>query len=453
MGIVIKDRSAVNAPLSIKHRILPVLAFGIRQKVVLVLVCVLTIALGTTTWLTLHDQQQQVLRATSDHGQDLSHIVSQALSYSVISSDYHTIQLLLDEITKARDIGYAKVLSNKGNVMAESGRPPTDENQWRMFESDIQFAGKSAGRLIIGLNLDRVAETLKNEQSSILSRQVITIFLIAFGEFIALSYLIIRPVTIIYRALTNRVEQDGQVTYNIPIISSDEFGMLSQQFNDMGTQLNQANARLQERIISADQKLTETNARLVQQAEELKHINEELSRIAITDPLTGLFNRRYFESLLENDLALSERYGDSNSILMIDVDRFKLINDAHGHSSGDAVLRNLGGVLSTAIRKSDVACRLGGEEFVMLCRRISKEQSLAVAEKIRKTIESTTFRSIDGEVIPVTVSIGIETFPKDGKITPIMENLNRADMALYASKAAGRNCVTHYADIPDNHKG
>ena len=443
----------MNAPPSIKHRILPALAFGVRQKMVLVLVCVLTVALGTTTWLTLHDQQQQVLRATSDHGQDLSRIVSQALSYSVISYDYHTIQLLLDEITKARDIGYAKVLSDKGNVMAESGRPPTDENQWRMFESDIQFAGKSAGRLIIGLNLDQVAETLKNEQSSILSRQVITIFLIAFGEFIALSYLIIRPVTIIYRALTNRVEQDGQVTYNIPIMSRDEFGMLSQQFNDMGTQLNQANARLQERIISADQKLTETNARLMQQAEELKHINEELSRIAITDPLTGLFNRRYFESLLESDLALSERHGDSNSILMIDVDRFKLINDAHGHSSGDAVLRNLGGVLSTAIRKSDVACRLGGEEFVMLCRRISKEQSLAVAEKIRKTIESTTFRSIDGEVIPVTVSIGIETFPKDGKITPILENLNRADMALYTSKAAGRNRVTHYADIPDSHKG
>ena len=442
----------MNASQPIKHRILPALAFGIRQKMVLMLVCVLTLALGTTAWLTIHDQQQQVLRATTEHGQDLSRIVSQALSYSVISYDYHTIQLLLDEITKARDIGYAKVLSNEGNVMAESGHPPTQENQWQMFESDIQFSGKSAGRLIIGLNLDQVAETLKNEQSSILSRQVITIFLIAFGEFIALSYLIIRPVTIIYRALTNRVERDGQISYNIPIVSKDEFGMLSQQFNDMGTQLNQANARLQERITSADQKLTETNARLVQQAEELKHINEELSRIAITDPLTGLFNRRYFENLLEGDMALSERYGDSNSIVMVDVDRFKLINDVHGHSSGDTVLRDLSGVLTTTIRKSDVACRLGGEEFVILCRRISKEQSLAVADKIRKAIESTSFHSIDGKLIPVTVSIGIETFPKDGKITPLMENLNRADMALYASKAAGRNCVTHYSDIPKSTK-
>lgn len=443
----------MGAPLPIKHHILPALAFGVRQKMVLVLLCVLTIALGTTTWLTIHDQQKQVLRATTDHGQDLSRIVSRALAYSVISYDYHTIQLLLDEITKARDIGYAKVLSNKGNVMAESGHPPTDANEWRMFESDILFAGKSTGRLIIGLNLDQVAQTLMDEQSSILSRQVITIFLIAFGEFIALSYLIIRPVTIIYRSLTNRVEQDGQVTYNIPIVSSDEFGILSQQFNDMGTQLNQANARLQERIVSADQKLTETNARLVQQADELKRINEELSRIAITDALTGLYNRRYFESLLESDLALSERHGDSNSILMIDVDRFKSINDAHGHNVGDDVLRDLGGVLTTSIRKSDVACRVGGEEFVMLCRRTSKEQSVAVAEKIRRTIESTVFRSIEGDVIPVTVSIGVETFPKDGKIIPIREHLNRADLALYASKTAGRNRVTHHSDIPDTHKG
>ena len=122
-----------------------------------------------------------------------------------------------------------------------------------MFESDILFAGQSTGRLIIGLNLDQVAQTLVDEQSSILLRQVIAIFPIAFGEFIALSYLIIRPVTIIYRSLTNRVEHDGRITYNIPIVSSDEFGILSQQFNDMGTQLNQANARLQERIISADQ--------------------------------------------------------------------------------------------------------------------------------------------------------------------------------------------------------
>ncbi len=437
----------MGAPLSIKHRILPALAFGIRQKMVLMLLCVLTLALGTTTWLTIHDQQKQVLRATTEHGQDLSRIVSQALSYSVISYDYHTVQLLLDELTKARDIGYAKVLSNKGNVMAESGHAPTGANEWRMFESDILFAGKSTGRLIIGLNLDQVAQTLKDEQSSILARQVITIFLIAFGEFIALSYLIIRPVTIIYRSLTNRVEQDGQVTYNIPIVSSDEFGILSQQFNDMGTQLNQANARLQERIISADQKLTETNSRLMRQTEELKRINEELGHIAITDPLTGLFNRRHFESLLESDLALSERHGDSNSILMIDIDRFKSINDAYGHAGGDAVLREIGNILSRTIRKSDVACRLGGEEFVMLCRRTSKEQSLAVAEKVRLAIESYTFRSTEGDAIPVTVSIGIETFPNDGKIIPVEDYLNRADMALYFSKAAGRNCVTHHSNI------
>lgn len=111
----------------------------------------------------------------------------------------------------------------------------------------------------------------------------------------------------------------------------------------------------------------------MQQAEGLKRINEELSRIAIIDALTGLYNRRHFESLLESDLALSGRHADSNGILMIDVDRFKSINDDYGHGSGAAVLRDLGSVLATTIRKSDVARRLGGEEFVMLCRRASKE--------------------------------------------------------------------------------
>lgn len=434
-------------PLPSAPRILPPLAFGVRQKMVLVLLCVLSVALGTTTWLSWKQQRQQVLRATTEHGQDLSRIVSQALSYSVISYDYHTIQLLLDEITKARDVGYAKVISQRGNVMAESGRAPSQSTEWSMFESDIAFDGAIVGRLQIGLDMGRIIESLERERSATLSREIVIILLIAIGEFVALSYLIIRPVTVIYRSLTQGLDENGRIVQPIPLISKDELGMLSRQFNNMGEQLNQANARLQERIVSADHRLTETNRQLVQQAEELKRMNAELERIAITDPLTGLYNRRYFEDALETDVALAARHGDINSLLLIDVDHFKSVNDTFGHPSGDVVLRDIAQIIAAALRKSDVACRFGGEEFLALCRRADKLQSMAIAEKIRTTIAAHGFRSLDHESIDVTVSIGVLTFPDRPYAEPSSTYVQRADMALYASKAAGRNCVTHFSDL------
>src|SRR4030065_281444 len=104
-------------------QIAPLFQLGIRQKMVLVLLCVLTIALGTTGWLTIREHEEGVLRETTQHGEDVARIVSQALAFSIVGHDYHTIQMLLDEISRAQDIGYAKVLSSKGNTMAESGTP------------------------------------------------------------------------------------------------------------------------------------------------------------------------------------------------------------------------------------------------------------------------------------------------------------------------------------------
>jgi len=425
-------------------RVASVFQFGIRQKMVLVLLAVLTVALGTTSWFTIHQQEQNILRETKQHGEDLARIVSQSLAFSIVGYDYHTIQLLLDEITRSHDLGYAKVLSTKGNVMAESGSPPDARTSWTMFTQDIVFDRKTVGQLVLGLDNTGIIKRLEGQKTSLISREALIIVLIALGEFLALSYLIVRPVSIISRSLNQSIDASGRITHQIPIASTDEFGLLASQFNDMREQLNEANSRLQSKIEVADAKLTENNRRLTEQAGELQRMNEELQRLATTDPLTGLYNRRYFSAAVESDLALAVRHGDVNSILALDIDHFKKVNDTYGHQAGDQVLVEVANILTKTLRKTDLVCRMGGEEFVMLCRRTQMRESMAIADKLRKEIEAHAFTGIDHAV---TVSIGIVTFPEGALVRGVDEYVHEADVALYRSKTGGRNRVTHYAEM------
>jgi diguanylate cyclase (GGDEF)-like protein len=430
-------------------QIASLLQLGIRQKMVLVLLCVLTLALGTTSWLTIKQHEEGVLRETQQHGEDVARIVSQALAFSIVGHDYHTIQLLLDEITQAQDIGYARVLSGKGNLMAESGTSPESGSGWTMFNKEVMFDQKPVGRIVIGLDNQGIIDRLQSQKTSIISREAIIIILIALGEFLALSYIIVRPVGIISRSLDMSIDDTGKITRQIPLRSNDEFGKLATQFNDMREQLNAAHLQLQSKIDLADVKLTENNSKLQEQAVELRRMNEELKQIAVTDPLTGLYNRRYFDRVVQTDLALSVRHGDINSILAVDVDHFKHINDQHGHKTGDTVLVDLARVLGTNLRRTDLVCRFGGEEFIVLCRRTDQEESRRLGEKLRRAVAEHVFLALDGSRIGVTISVGAATFPDGKSGLPVEDYIHRADLAMYHSKSTGRNRVTHFVDVID----
>ena len=135
--------------------------FGVRQKMALVLITVLVVALGTTGWFSLRQQEGDVLQETRQRGEDTTRFVSQSLVYSVIGHDYHSIQLLLDEIVKAQDMLHAKVISCKGNTMAEAGSTPSDTGQETTFARDIIFESKPIARLLIVLDNARIIHKLE----------------------------------------------------------------------------------------------------------------------------------------------------------------------------------------------------------------------------------------------------------------------------------------------------
>lgn len=163
-------------------------------------------------------------------------------------------------------------------------------------------------------------------------------------------------------------------------------------------------------------------------------------KLAVKDPLTGLYNRRFLEETLERNIAIACRYGQPLSILMIDVDHFKRFNDLYGHSHGDKVLQTIAKILMDNARETDAATRYGGEEFTIVLPNTDKDGAAIVAERIRKDVEENAVTTIEGNMESVTISLGVATCPDD---TVEMDRLLKfADGVLYQSKAAGRNRVT-----------
>ncbi|MBU2512235.1 diguanylate cyclase [bacterium] len=169
---------------------------------------------------------------------------------------------------------------------------------------------------------------------------------------------------------------------------------------------------------------------------------------AIRDSLTGLFNRRYLEESLEREISKAQRHGNALSIIMLDADHFKQFNDTYGHLAGDIILRNLGKRLVKYSRKEDIACRYGGEEFVLVLPGTTLDVAYQRAEDLRAIIENDKKMEYKQQVLPiVTISLGIAFYPNNGKT--VNELMNAADKALYRAKEQGRNQVV-IADPEDD---
>ena len=185
---------------------------------------------------------------------------------------------------------------------------------------------------------------------------------------------------------------------------------------------------------------------------ELREMNEVLHKLSTTDAMTGLRNFRYFKEAIAAVHSEAEKFNQHYGVIFIDVDHFKKFNDRNGHPAGDEVLKTVARILRDMARSQDLACRYGGEEFVVLCRGSNENETYAQAELIREKISSTVFPF--GEFQPlgkVSASIGVASFPENG--TTFEKVLESSDQALYQSKEGGRNQVTIYGNTKSSSNG
>jgi len=173
------------------------------------------------------------------------------------------------------------------------------------------------------------------------------------------------------------------------------------------------------------------------------HYVDRVKQLAYLDGLTGIFNRRFFEVRIAEEMERARRLQSGLGILMIDIDHFKRLNDEFGHLLGDEVLRQVSSIFHQQVRKIDVVCRYGGEEFAILLSQTTPQHSLAIADKLRRIVETWQF---PGVARPVTISAGAANYPEHGLTRDDL--VQAADAGLYAAKQAGRNRVCLAPDVP-----
>lgn len=221
----------------------------------------------------------------------------------------------------------------------------------------------------------------------------------------------------------------------------------------------QLDQTLQE-LVRKEEELSRANTELLKEIHIRKETevalrkSEEALRVqAITDPLTGLYNRRHFAELADVEILKALRYSRALAIVMFDIDFFKRVNDNYGHASGDAVLKMVARTTKETLRASDISARYGGEEFVVLLPETTLAQAAEVADRVRRRIADSTVQTEECP-ITVTVSFGVSGFVGENNPatteTILSKLVANADQALYASKNAGRNRVTVYTSAEES---
>jgi len=228
----------------------------------------------------------------------------------------------------------------------------------------------------------------------------------------------------------------GKMEDKVLGLSEGATDYVTKPFDPMELQARVAAALRMKRL---QDELIEKNKELAGKNQEYQVLLKQVQTLAITDSVTGLFNRRYFQEVLNQEFSRAQRYCTPFSCLMIDVDAFKQINDKFGHEAGDKVLEELAKIIQIEIRKVDLAARYGGDELAVLLPESLRDDAAQVAQRILDRVGGATFPAL-GKKHRVTVSIGVAGFP-DPELRDARQAILAADFALYRSKRAGGNRV------------
>lgn len=298
------------------------------------------------------------------------------------------------------------------------------------FNNTRYFAAANRLELMDPMQEGSILYTLPTETLELintrLSREFLIIFSLVFVTGSLLCCFFAHHLLIPLHKLLKLTSSNGHHSDATLLVDrKDEVGALAECFCGLIGDIKEQNITLEERV-------KERTVALVKAKED---IQEQANR----DYLTSLYNRRYFNEIAQNFLNVAKREEKNYSVIMLDIDKFKRINDTYGHGVGDKVIKSLSSVLVENVRNSDVVSRFGGEEFAILFPFTNKEGAYVIAEKLRAVVEKQNI-NIDDSNIKYTISLGVDCIDIE-KDKHISEALDRADAALYRAKEAGRNRV------------
>lgn len=269
--------------------------------------------------------------------------------------------------------------------------------------------------------------------------------------FLGVIYYTIRFITINLDTLLNATRKitTGDYSTRIEKVRDDEFGQLSTSINTLVTSLETSTSRQEEIMDNLEKMVDSRTAELREAKQTLELVNHNLEKeknrlaqVAVTDELTGLHNRRATLKFLQEQMNISLRYNKPLTIMEVDIDHFKSINDKHGHLAGDEVLIKLGNIFATTIREIDFVGRFGGEEFLFIFPETSIENAKHIINRIHQKVQHSSFTFSN---IKMTFSGGVVEFTDETSI----ELIYKADRRLYKAKESGRNCIIYVDEKPE----
>jgi diguanylate cyclase (GGDEF)-like protein len=376
--------------------------------------------------------------------------LSLAVAPSVAIGMHHRVQTVLDTIAaypeKFPDIRALEVIGRDGRVIADLdprrfnlkralpgleekmrlGQPLSQEVEPQLIEIYVPVRiTYPLGVMRATISESRLYLPLQQQQ-----RQAVLVVLVTAAALAVALHLVLRRVIsqrIVKLAHVAMSLKEGHLNARAHVAGQDEISELADSFNRMAESMLEYTTNLEQLVAERTTALKQANARLEQ--------------LAITDPLTQLFNRRHFEERVARDLEVARRSKRPFTIVILDVDQFKQVNDRFGHLVGDEVLQRVATVLLTNARAMDLAARIGGEEFALAMPDTDTEEAVQAVERIRKQIALPRhFQAAkESQAHVVTASLGVASYPEHGET--LKELMSAADTALYRAKQSGRNRV------------
>ncbi|OGR15196.1 MAG: hypothetical protein A2341_07140 [Deltaproteobacteria bacterium RIFOXYB12_FULL_58_9] len=437
---------------------------GLRLKLGIYVVGFVFLVLVLVGFYQVRVERQIYLREMENRGRTLLMSFAIPCAIAMANNDIPTLDnyvVRFADTSQSMDVRFIAALDTTGKVLAhttpgEFARVYGDPFTLRALESkdpvvEIDETGEEVllriavpvvsglrwGTLEAGIMLANLEQSIAKNRTRSLITSVATSVAVALIVYLLLSFLVIRPVV----AMAEMAKRfgDGDLGARVRLHSSDEMGHLALQLNCMGQQLQNYTDSLERLVQERTTELADANVRLLE-------ANRQLDRLAKTDPLTGLYNRRHFIDQLEFEIRRGARTSRKFTLIILDVDHFKQYNDNNGHTAGDELLQRLATLLQLNLRSIDLVARYGGEEFVVLLLDTGVEQGLATAGKLQQVVAAQPFpfeaSQPNGKL---TISVGAAFYPSDSREARVL--IEYADQALYAAKAAGRNTVKCWTEV------
>lgn len=411
------------------RNVLPLtMRLSLRHKVVLGILLIEASLLALLIWIGSNVLVSAAARELQERAATGSQLLSAGNRNAVIALDLAELQQQVAAALRHAGVVYVRFRDREGRVLAEGGDPQAlartpraDTDPARIADgvldvsAPIEIEGVAYGRVELGFSTAEIAAT---RRAVLVQGLLVGAALLAVSALLALLHGNYLTRTVNHLKQGAAALAAGRLGHQIPTHGRDELAEVAQAFNDM-------------------------SRRLADLAAEQERTKLQLVELADRDPLTGLMNRRRFQAELARWIPHAVRYRRALSLLFIDVDQFKYVNDTLGHAAGDRFLAEIAASIARDMRDTDVLGRIGGDEFAVLLPETPCAGAILVAQRLLCSLHDTDF-TIHNRRLHATASIGIATCPDHGRDAETL--LTRADIALYRAKQDGRNRFHVYSD-------